>query len=66
MKLKMRPVELNDSPVTLAFPNVYIKRAGKTLLVPSMVLSTLSALMLATFVPQLMPLWMALSTGSRV
>lgn len=57
---------MKNFSVTFAVPNVFIQKNKKTLLIPSMVLSTLSVCTLVTFVPQLMPLWMALSTGSRV
>lgn len=39
---------------------------GTTELISSMLLSTMVACALITFVPQLMPLWMARATGSRV
>jgi hypothetical protein len=52
--------------VEFAVPNVFVRVNDKTLLVPSMVLSTLSVCVFATFLPQLMPLWMALSTDSRI
>jgi len=52
--------------VTWAIPNVFVKINDETKLIPSMVLSTLSACALITFVPQLMPLWMAWSTRSAV
>ena len=57
---------MKNFSVTFAVPNVFIQNNKKTLLIPSMVFSTLSVCALITFVPQLMPLWMALSTGSRV
>lgn len=49
-----------------AIPNIFVIVNERALLVPSMVLSTLSVCVLTTFVPQLMPMWMALATGSRV
>ena len=52
--------------VKFAVPNVFVAANEKTLLVPSMVLSTLVVCALTTFVPALMPLWMAGATGSRV
>jgi hypothetical protein len=57
---------MQNFSVKSAVPNVFVQVNDKTLLVPSMVLSTLSVCMFATFLPQLMPLWMAWSTGSRV
>lgn len=57
---------MKDFSVNFKVPNVFVAVNDKTLLVPSMVLSTISVLALATFVPQLMPLWMAWSTGSNV
>jgi hypothetical protein len=57
---------MKNFSVSFKVPNVLVAVNDKTLLVPSMVLSTLSVLTLATFVPALMPLWMALSTGSNV
>jgi hypothetical protein len=62
----MRGNKMKDLPVTFALPNVFIQRSGKSLLVPSMVLSTMSVLALITFVPQLMPLWVAWATGTQV
>lgn len=52
--------------VKFAVPNVFVAANEKSLLVPSMVLSTLAVCALTTFVPALMPLWMAWATGSRV
>jgi hypothetical protein len=57
---------MNNFAVEFKVPNVFIQANDKTLLVPSMVFSTLSVCAFATFLPQLMPLWMAWSTGSRV
>ena len=62
----MKGNKMKNFSVTFAVPNAFIQKNKKTLLIPSMVLSTLSACTLVTFVPQLMPLWMAFSTGSRV
>ena len=47
-------------------PNVFVKMNGQIQLVSSMVLSTLSVLVLATFLPQLMPLWIAGATKSWI
>lgn len=57
---------MKDFSVNFKVPAVLVAVNGKNLLIPSMVLSTISVLSLATFVPQLMPLWMAWSTGSNV
>lgn len=57
---------MKNLAVKFAVPNVFVTANNKMLLVPSMALSTLSVLVLTTFVPQLMPLWMSLSTGSRI
>lgn len=57
---------MKNLAVNFAVPNVFVTANDKMVLVPSMVLSTLSVLVLTTFVPQLMPLWMSLSTGSRI
>ena len=57
---------MKDFEVVWAIPNVLIKANGKTKLISSMILSTLSVCILATFVPQLMPLWMAGATRSPV
>jgi len=45
---------------------VLVRNHGTVLLVPSMVLTTLAVCALVTFVPQLVPLWSAMATGSRV
>lgn len=50
----------------IGFPVTRVILNGKTELISSMVLSTMAACALITFVPQLMPLWMAWATGSRV
>jgi hypothetical protein len=57
---------MKDISVKFAVPNVFVTSNKKTMLVPSMVLSTLAVCALTTFVPVLMPLWMAWATGSRV
>ena len=57
---------MKNFAITWSIPNVFVKINGQTKLVPSMVLSTLSACALITFLPQLMPLWIAWSTGSAV
>ena len=57
---------MNHYAVEIEIPNVFIQVNKKTLLVPSMVLSSFLSAAFATFLPQLMPLWMAWSTGSRV
>ena len=57
---------MKNFSVKFKVPAVLVFVNEKTSLVPSMTLSTISVLTLATFVPQLMPLWMAWSTGSAV
>jgi hypothetical protein len=57
---------MKNFAVDFKVPNVFVQVNDKTLLAPSMVLSTLSVCAFATFLPQLMPFWMAWSTGSRV
>lgn len=52
--------------IEFKIPNVFVQVNDKNLLVPSMMLSTLSVCILVTLVPQLMPLWAAWSTGSRI
>lgn len=49
-----------------AFPNIFVLMNDKTMLVPSMLISTLVTCVAINFVPQLMPLWMTWATGSRV
>lgn len=52
--------------VDIRVPAVFINSNDRTLLVPSMVLSTVLTCALITFIPQLMPLWMQLaSTPSK-
>jgi hypothetical protein len=57
---------MKDISVKFVVPNVFVTSNKKTMLVPSMVLSTLSVCVLTTFAPQLMPLWMAWATRSQV
>ena len=57
---------MKDLAVKFAVPKVFVSVNDKTMLVPFMVLSTLAVCVLTTFVPALMPLWMAVATGSRV
>ncbi len=57
---------MKNFSVTWSIPNVFVKFNDETKLVPSMVLSTLYACVLITFLPQLMPLWIAWSTRSAV
>jgi len=53
---------MKDFSVNFKVPAVLVALKGKTLLVPSMILSTISVLALGTFVPQLMPIWMQLAS----
>lgn len=57
---------MKNFAVTWSIPNVFVKINGQTKLVPSMVFSTISVCALIAFLPQMMPLWMAWSTGSAV
>jgi hypothetical protein len=57
---------MKNLPVKFCFPNVFVTANDKTLLVPSMVLSTLAVCFLTTFIPALMPLWAARATNSQV
>lgn len=57
---------MKDFSIEFKVPNIFVKIDDRSLLVPSMVLSTLSVLVLSTLLPQLMPMWMAIATGSRV
>jgi len=53
---------MKNLSVKFKVPAVLVSFKEKTLPVPSMILSTVSTLMLITFVPQLMPLWMQLAS----
>lgn len=55
---------MKNLAVNYKVPAVLVSVNDKNLLVPSMVLSTLSVCFLTTFIPQLMPLWMQLATMS--
>jgi len=57
---------MKDFSVKVALPSVFVIVNGKAELISSMVLSTLTACALITFLPQLMSLWMAASTNSRI
>lgn len=57
---------MKDFSFVFGLPVTRVILNGKTKLISSMVLSTMAACALITFVPQLMPLWMAWATGSRV
>lgn len=49
---------MKNVSVNMQLPCVFIEKNDIHLLVPSMVLSTIAACALITFIPQLMPLWM--------
>lgn len=55
---------MKNFSVDMPLPYVFVKKNGVNMLVPSMVLSTITACVLITFVPQLMPLWMSVTAGS--
>lgn len=57
---------MKDFSIVFGLPVTRVILNGKTELISSMVLYTIAACALITFVPQLMPLWMAWTTGSRV
>lgn len=57
---------MQNLSVTYAVPNIFVMKDNKTMLVPSMVLSTVVSCFLITFVPQLMPLWMQLASTPSV
>ena len=52
---------MKNLAVAFKVPAVFVSMHEKTLLVPSMVLTTLSICFLTTFIPQLMPLWMQIA-----
>ncbi len=54
---------MKNLAINFKVPAVLVSVNEKTLLIPSMVLSTLSVCFLTTFVPQLMPLWMELASN---
>lgn len=56
---------MRNGPIQLGLPT-FVRIKGKTELISSMVLSTIVACALITFLPQLMPVWMATATGSRL
>lgn len=58
--------EVKDFSIVFGLPVTRVILNDKTELISSTVLSTMAACVLITFVPQLMPLWMAWATGSRV
>lgn len=53
---------MKNLAVNYKVPAVLVSVNDKNLLVPSMVLSTLSVCFLTTFIPQLMPFWMQLAS----
>jgi hypothetical protein len=57
---------MKNLSVKFWLPYVFITSDDKPLLVPSMVLSTLAVCFLATFIPALMPLWVARATNTLV
>lgn len=48
----------------IRLPAVFIAVDDKNLLVPSMVLSTIMACFLITFIPQLTPIWMQFASST--
>lgn len=57
---------MKNLTVEYATPNVFIKMNEKTMVVPSMILTVLSALVLTTVLPQLVPVYMAYTTRSWI
>ena len=57
---------MKNLSVEFATPNVFIKMNEKTMFVPSMILSVISASLVANFLPQLMPVYMAYATRSWI
>jgi hypothetical protein len=57
---------MKNLSVEYATPNVYVKMNEKTMVVPSMILTVLSALVLTTVLPQLVPVYMAYTTRSWI
>ena len=57
---------MKNISVEFVTPNVFIKMNEKTMIVPSAVLTFLSAFVLTNFLPQLVPLYMAYSTRSWI
>ena len=53
---------MKNLTVAFSIPAVFLFKNKKTLLVPSMILSTLSVCILTTFLPQFMTLWMECAT----
>ena len=57
---------MKNISVEFVTPNVFIKMNEKTMIVPSVILTFLSAFVLTNFLPQLVPLYMAYSTRSWI
>lgn len=57
---------MKNISVEFVTPNVFIKMNEKTMIVPSAILTFLSAFVLTNFLPQLVPLYMAYSTRSWI
>ena len=57
---------MQNLSVTYAVPSIFVMKDDKTMVVPSMVLSTILSCFLITFIPQLMPLWMELASTPSV
>jgi hypothetical protein len=57
---------MKNLSIEYATPNVYVKMNEKTMIVPSMILTVLSALVLTTVLPQLVPVYMAYTTRSWI
>jgi hypothetical protein len=57
---------MKSMSVNFEIPYIFVEKNEKTVLVPSMVLSTLSVCVLVTFFPALMPIWIARATHSWI
>lgn len=53
---------MKNLSVKYAVPSIFVMKNNKTMVVPSMVLSTVLSCFLIAFIPQLMTLWMQLAS----
>jgi diacylglycerol kinase len=64
-KMKQMETKMKSFSYSISIP-FFVFKDDKTMPVTSMVLSTLVVCAVTTFVPQLMPLWMAMASRSTV
>lgn len=64
-KMKQMETKMKSFSYSISIP-FFVFKDDKTMPVTSMVLSTLVVCAVTTFVPQLMPLWMAMATRNPV